>query len=273
MKRLSVLLVFLMLGGVFARDWQAFMVKNAALDFLPEELNDAGTTTTINAKNPKLAFAMSAIIPGSGQVYSKSYLKAAAFVGIEVAAWALHFNYNNEGQRIEDEYHAFAATHWSENEYWKWIAHQAGLEYNPNKLEPLREWEHASFSHGLHREKDQQYYEMIGKYHQFSWGWDDFRENHNISITDQEITARYNEDKNSINENRLEYETKRNDMNSAYKKATTATTFVIVNHLLSAVDAAWTTTKYNRDIRVGLRVEPMQLGYETETVLTLRANW
>lgn len=256
--------------SLFANDWQEFMTANALPSFTPEE--NAGAISA-KSKNPKLAFVMSAVVPGGGQVYSKSYVKAAAFVGIEVAAWAMHFSFNKEGQRIEDEYHAFATTHWSEDEYWKWIAHQAGLEYNPGNIEPLRTWEASQFSHGLHREKDQQYYEMIGKYHQFSWGWDDFRDENNIAITDEEITDRYNKDNSSINDNRLTYETKRNDMNAAYKKATTATTFVIFNHILSAADAAWTTARYNNRVQVGLRVEPIRYAYETETVLTLRVNW
>ena len=75
--------------------------------------------------------------------------------------------------------------------------------------EALRDWEGSQFSHGLHRDKDQQYYEMIGKYHQFSWGWDDFRENNAISMSDYEITQRYNEDKSTINKNRLKKETRR----------------------------------------------------------------
>jgi hypothetical protein len=264
--------MLLLTTSLLANDWQEFMTSNTLPEFAPEE--GAGTVSS-KAKNPKLAFIMSAAVPGGGQVYAKSYVKAAAFVGIEVAAWAMYLNFNKEGQRIEDRYHAYAAEHWSEDEYWKWIAHHAGLPYDgtDNTREALRDWESSQFSHGLHRDQDQQYYEMIGKYHQFSWGWDDFRENNDISMSDYEITQRYNEDKSTINDNRLKYETKRNDMNAAYKKATTATTLVFLNHILSAVDAAWTTAKYNKRVEVGLRVEPIRYAYQTETVLTLRVNW
>jgi hypothetical protein len=232
------------------------------------------TTSVMQSKNPKLALAMSAVIPGSGQVYAKSYIKAAAFLGIEVASWAIYFKQTNEGKRIEDEFHIYANSHWSEPDYWRWIAHQAGIEYNPDDLDPLREWEHANFSHGLHREKDQQYFEMIGKYHQFSWGWDDFRSDpeNNIAMTDAEITERYNET-GKINPNRYYYESRRDASNDAFKKATTATTIAIINHLLSAVDAAWTTTQYNKRIEIGLRLEPIQYAYEARTALTLRVNW
>lgn len=273
MKRtIFVLFALSLSASLFANDWQEFMTSNTLPTFASE---DGAGTMSIKPKNPKLAFAMSAVVPGGGQVYSKSYVKAAAFVGVEVAAWAMYLNYNKEGRRLEDNYHAYAADHWSEDEYWRWIAHHAGLPFDgtDNTKEELRRWESEQFSHGLHRDKDQQYYEMIGKYHQFSWGWDDFRVNNDISISDYEITQRYNNDNNTINENRLKYETKRNDMNAAYKKATTATTFVILNHILSAVDAAWTTSRYNKRIQVSLRVEPIRYAYETETALTLRVNW
>ncbi len=141
-------------------------------------------------------------------------------------------------------------------------------------MEALREWERQSFSHALHREKDQQYYEMIGKYHQFSWGWDDFRTDpeNSIAMTDKQITQRYNET-GKLNPNRYYYETRRNASNDAYKRATTGATVAVINHLLSAADAAWTTTKYNRKIDVSLRLEPIYLAQETQTVLTLRVNW
>ena len=91
-------------------------------------------------------------------------------------------------------------------------------------------------------------------------------------MTDADITARYNETR-KINDNRYYYESRRDASNDAFKKATTATTVAIINHLLSAVDAVWTTTKYNKRVQVGLRLEPIQYSYETNTALTLRVNW
>lgn len=268
-----MVLVMFAAYGSSAQDAQQIMRETSAPMFNQEEL-DANTTTSVavKQKNPKAAFLMSALVPGSGQIYSKSYIKGAAFVALEVTAWVLYANYQKEGNRIEDEFQTYANTHWSEPDYWKWIAHQSGLEYNPGKLEPLREWEHRNFSHGLHRNKDQQYYEMIGKYHQFSWGWDDFRENHDISITDAEITSRYNES-GELNPNRKYYESRRDASNDAFKRATTATTVALLNHILSAVDAAWTTTRYNQRVNVSLRLEPLYYAYQTNTALTLRVNW
>ena len=256
--------------SALANDWQKFMLENSAPMLSPEL--DGGTTVVSKAKKPKAAFLLSAAVPGAGQVYSKSYIKAAAFLAVEAAAWTLYATKTSHGHDIEDEFHAYANAHWSETEYWRWISHHSGIAYSDENMEALRGWEAQSFSHGLHRNKDQQYFEMIGKYHQFSWGWDDFRENNSITATDEEITHQYNVTK-ELNENRKYYETRRNASNDAFKQATTGATIAVLNHLISAIDAAWTTTKNNRRVDVSLRVEPIYFAQETQTVLTLHVNW
>ena len=257
--------------SALADDWQKFMLESSGPMFSPEI---SGTAQTLSGKqkNPKLSFVLSAAVPGAGQVYAKSYIKAAAFVAVEATAWAYYVSQSNEGDKIDAEFRAYANQHWSETEYWRWIANQSGIAYSEDNIEALRDWEKQSFSHGLHREKDQQYYEMIGKYHQFSWGWDDFRVDHNISITDSQITQNYNETK-ELNANRRYYELRRKASNAAFKRATTGATIAVFNHLLSAIDAAWTTTKYNKKINVSFRLEPIYYAMETHTALTLRLNW
>ena len=221
----------------------------------------------LGQKNVKAALFMSAAVPGAGQAYAGSWLKAALFIAVETAGWTMYGIYNDKGKDIRTEFHNYAHTHWSEPEYWKWVAHQAGLEFNPDDLAPLREWEHEHFSHGLHEEKDQQYYEMIGKYHQFNYGWDDFREQYPINMSHQELN-------NIETENRHTYESKRNDANRAFRTATSGITAVMLNHILSAADAAWTVhTLNNRSTKLSLRAEPLYFDQNLQTVLSLRVNW
>ncbi len=98
--------------SALANDWQKFMLDNSAPMLSPE--SDGGTTVVFKKKNPKAAFVMSAVIPGAGQIYAKSYIKAAAFLAVEVAAWTYYAQNNSEGRRIEAEFQAYADTHWSE---------------------------------------------------------------------------------------------------------------------------------------------------------------
>ena len=77
----------------------------------------------------------------------------------------------------------------------------------------------------------QQYYELIGKYHQFVYGWDD-------------VTADFSTDnKNVPSSRRLDYETRRNDSNKYLKRASVVTGLAVLNHIASAIHAsAYTRT-------------------------------
>jgi hypothetical protein len=255
-----------------ATDWQQYMRDTSAPVLALNDRPDSNSTTspavvqTVRVKSPKKAFFLSAAIPGAGQYYNGSLVKAAGFLALEAASWAAYISYNNKGNDIDKEFHAYADQHWSENHYWDWIAQQS--QKDRNDLAALREWEHASFSHGLHVNKDQQYYEMIGKYYQFNWGWDDFRLNHSITLTDEEMV-----DDKMISANRLYYEGRRHDSNAALKMATTATTVVILNHLFGAAEAAWDASRQNKRLQTTMRFEPMFMNNQQYTVLALRLNW
>jgi len=272
-KKIMIIFVGLMLcASSFAQttDWQQYMLATSAPVLALNDNPDSTTTTTVvetaKLKSPKRAFFLSAALPGAGQYYNNSYLKAAGFLALEAAGWAAYISYNGKGNDIEDEFEAYADQHWSEDKYWDWIAQHSGKERND--LTALRDWEHSQFSHGLHEQKDQQYYEMIGKYYQFNWGWDDFRTLYSIGLTDKEMV-----DGKLISPNRLNYEDRRHDSNDAFKKATTASTIVIVNHLLSAVEAAWDASRQNKRVQTTLRFEPKFMNNQQYTVLALHLNW
>ena len=49
------------------------------------------------------------------------------------------------------------------------------------------------------------------------------------------------------------YRDMRNDMNGYYDTASTATNIILINHVLSSLDAAWTASRYNREITMKIR--------------------
>ena len=205
-------------------------------------------------KSKTLAILLSAAVPGAGEIYCGSYIKGIGFLAVETLCWVAYAHYDKEGNNIEDEFHAFADTHWNEDNYWNWISTESGI--NITDEEALRAWEQEHYSHGLHREKDQQYYEMIGKYDQFNIGWDD---------TETPFAR--------DSQRRDFYETRRDASNKAFKKASTGQMIALGNHLLSALDAAWTVNKYNkRVIRTSMRITPSRY-FEDTPMLTLRVTW
>lgn len=228
-------------------------------------------------KSPALAGVMSAIIPGSGEFYVGQYLKAAIFFAVEVALITTAVIYDNKGDDMTADFEAFADEHWSAEDYSQYIMdhwQELGLSEqcfidikSDGNLEP---WERVNwnelnqcerminvFSHQLPQHGAQQYYELIGKYKQYSSGWDEFN------------GSSYGD----VPKIMQEYAQMRGDANSAYNVASKAVVGIYINHLLSAIDAVWSATNYNKNLAVNLRVQNVQLAGRIEFVPTLNLRY
>jgi hypothetical protein len=194
----------------------------------PTETQEAMDVYAFKGKSLKRAFLYSLIIPGSGEFYAHSRIKAVAFFGIDVALWGLYFNYHGKGKDKEKQYINFADAHWSKDEYTQWLIDSLHITSDTMRYfdETTKEWTYLT--HHLPDTKTQQYYEMVGKYEQFRWGWEDYS----------------NDTKNS--DLRNAYVLMRKDSNDWLKKAKNAAAVSIANHILSAFDAAWSVRKYNK---------------------------
>ena len=227
------------------------------------------------------------MLPGAGEFYAESYWKAAAFIAIEAAAWGLAYHFDKKGDRQTDSFQAYADEHWSVVRYAEWTLDNA-LSINPGvntsqfqgvlirdgsgtvvgvNLTELNRLESALggwYSHQLHPHGDQQYYELIGKYQQYYQGWDDADPSlDTYQLVTQQLhtgTTRF-----------TYYAGERGKANDFYEKATTFVTVAIVNHVLSAIDAAWSAGIYNSNIHasVGMRPMPAGNGYTMTPVATL----
>ncbi|NUO82030.1 hypothetical protein HUU05_18310 [candidate division KSB1 bacterium] len=206
-------------------------------------------------RSVKKAFLFSAIVPGSGELYNRSYLSAMAFLGVEVGAWLLYAKFTGRGNELTDEFELYANAHWDEQRYWESLARDSGGRCSASDRACLEDYERESFSHFLPRTKNQTYYENIGKYDQFNAGWDD----------SQSGDARQRD-----SANREAYTFMRLDANKQFKNATRATTVVLFNHVLSALHAAYTTHRYNQQTKasMGMRIEK----YNDELVPTLAVD-
>ena len=246
----------------------------------------AKTDSLINAEKEKKsvlrAALYSAVVPGSGQLYGGSTWKAILFAGIEVASWTAYFVYTGKGDNEEQLVNNFADTHWSERKYWSKLYDEAKnrelsnlpdyavdenrilIDFNKDVISSLRFLEEAlGFSHKLPETKTQQYYEMIYKYlRQFGNGWDDAN-----------FDVEYYGNTNNLTANMFSYRDMRNTMNSYYDAATTATNIVLINHVLSALDAAWTTSSYNHQITMKFRAHNKRYFDENVQMFGVYLSW
>ncbi len=236
----------------------------------------------------------SVVIPGVGQFYAGSIWKGALFAGIEIAAWTTYFVYDGKGDRQDADMQQFANERWLEKRYWSWLYYQGTqreevrsdsrfpdytlielgemdpyngylLEtYNSDVVSSLRFLEEAlGHSHKLPVTKTQQYYEMIYKYAtQFGNAWND-----------ADFYATYYGNTNQLTPNMFSYRDMRNQMNEFYDTAKIAANVVLINHVLSALDAAWTTHRFNRTIRVNLRVDSKKHNGERIQMYGVNIAW
>lgn len=99
----------------------------------------------------------------------------------------------------------------------------------------------ASFSHTLPYFAEQQYYELIGKYYQFAPGWVDYpawmQEGEFTEAIDPGLTGP-NGSKVNVRGRFVEYASDHAEANSLLRRASRVSAFIVLNHLVSAVDAA-----------------------------------
>jgi len=71
-----------------------------------------------------------------------------------------------------------------------------------------------------------------------------------------------------------DYMDMRAESNDLFSIARTGTTVAMINHLLSAIDAAWTAKIHNnRLLKTSMRIEQIRYANHTLPVFSLKFNW
>lgn len=137
------------------------------------------------------------------------------------------------------------------------------------------------FTHNLPETKTQQYYEMIGKYHQFSCGWNDFNgydynTDGTVVMVEDSIMASdgtyqvlerpklkdgvFDYTENGYTSPQVDfYEDLRNKTNEAYEMGQNFLMVTLLNHVASAFDASYVIKK-KYQIDTQLRIENSEKG-------------
>jgi hypothetical protein len=225
----------------------------------------AEITVSKDKKNPMIAGLLSLVLPGAGEFYSGEYLKAAIFLGMEVAIVTTALTYDKKGDDQTEVFEGFADQNWSVVKYAEWLNRFEGATIPINSNTALPPWERVNwdslnayekkFSHKLPKHGDQQYYELIGKYPQYSPGWNAFDPNE--------------PDYHVLPTIFLEYSKMRGEANDHYAVASTAVKIMYINHFLSLIDAVWSAISFNSDIALSVRMERNFYAFREEYFPTL----
>ena len=219
-------------------------------------------------KSPKRAFAQSFLIPGWGQWYNGDRIKPFVFLGLEAVGWFGVSKFHSRGMDKQDQYQQFAD---NPTDGWNYQNYVQGLlaVYTDTAGHPLAsdtlmyknpEWEacypncgsdvkqYLTFSHHVYTDesgnpiKNQTYYENVGKYDQFAFGWQDF--NNGQPITDPQDTVGVE----FRTPNRKSYLRQRADANREFNRSSTILILTIGNHLISAFEAALGAARHNKSM-------------------------
>ncbi len=223
-----------------------------------------------NKKSPFLAGALSFVVPGAGEFYSESYIKSAVFVAIEATAITIGLIYDKKGNDQTDFFQNYANQHWSVERYAKWTVKNASsinneitdvTQYKVFYSNGTVNWQELNrlenaigkyYSHRLPYYGEQQYYELIGKYPQFNVGWDDFGDENTPFVYGDPLTEKFHY-----------YSEERGKANDFYNIASKAVIVVVVNHIISALDAAWSAHGYNSNLQMHASIEKYNTGFKT----------
>jgi hypothetical protein len=221
-------------------------------------------------KSAWLAAGLSLLVPGAGEFYAESYWKAALFLAIDVAAITIALSNDKKGNDQTSFYRNYADGHWSVVKYaeyaqtltkpgttyaWR-VPGTEGMspwdkpwnQVNWSELNRMERDIAGYYSHTLPLYGEQQYFELIGKYPQFNQGWDDAPAAFTYG---DPLTSHF-----------LWYSNERGKANTFYETATRWVTIAAINHILSAVDAAWSASLYNKaQASVSSRIVPTPDGY------------
>lgn len=276
----KVLTVFLLAGILSAQEKanEFNLTGNLNLDskivFTEQQAEmDQEVVYNQNKKSPFLAAVMSLAVPGAGEFYTGNYLKTALFLAVEAAAITIAVIYDGKGDDQTAFYENYANQNWSVKQYAQWTIDNASRinslvdpsQYNVfnedgsvnwNELNNLESAIGKWYSHRLAPYGDQQYYEMIGKYQQFNAGWKDFDES--------EYSDNHYDYGDPLTDMYLYYSDQRGKANDFYDAAGWAVIAIVTNHILSAVDAAFSAGSYNRSLESQLNIRKHQVGFYTE---------
>ncbi len=245
-------------------------------------------------KSPWLAAGLSAVLPGAGEFYAENYWKAALFLAIDVAAWTIAYTSDKKGDDQTVFFQGIANEKWNVVRYAQYSldnfltlaevptnrrdAIRTGLIVNPSAALPsqrvnwalMNEFERyisssqagKYYSHQLPPYGDQQYFELIGKYPQFNPGWFDAPANWVYDVNEDNVSPTFKS-----------YATERGKANDYYSRATSFVTIAIVNHVLSALDAAWTASNYNKSIHASMRMQTIPTEFGLARVPVARVEY
>lgn len=217
-------------------------------------------------KSAKTAILLSALFPGAGQFYvSNKSVLAYVFPVIEGFLWYSYFSNYAEGDDVTKKYEAYANHYYSRDR-------QHFVENDMMNGFPGTIYNDSHFR--LDDANTQHFYEDIAKYDKYVFGWEDWYAtfvspsgniNWIMSEAQDSLDIRWlgNETEDHTyyaagegSPLRADYIRQRKKAEDYYTKADNMSFLLVMNHLVSTIDAARYVKKYNRTYHKTASITP-----------------
>jgi len=279
MKKIVLLSLVIMLVGVLS----AQLLDDLALG--DKDLDGDIVELRYAKKSAQKAMLYSALFPGAGQFYvNKKSVLAYVFPVIEIGLIATYVNQFSKGDDVTKQYKQFADTNYSRDRQHRV---EQDLINHPTAAHSI----YVAGHFRLDDDNTQHFYEDIGKYNKYIFGWQDWYDNYVDEISSTQIWCDwvfggvgttnpndivwignrpinppdgYGQNEFDSPDNgsalRAEYIQMRKDAEKHYSSADNLRFFLMANHIVSTFDALRATNKYNRNY---LRTVSLQPSFET----------
>lgn len=263
---ISIMICLIMLFFSFASLSAQIFEEDDDLDWQEQEFVRG------ERKSALRAVIMSSIFPGSGHFYAnRRSVGTFIFPVIEIALWVGYFYYDGKGDEIEKDYMKYADKHYDRSVQSEVEQIVIGWAGTPGMgVSNIYSTDHFR----LDPTNTQHYYEDIGKYDKYIFGWHDWHNKYNYEdraywkfedglwlgnyATDPETAETYDEPYSDL---RQKYIGMRRDAQENYDKRDLISFGFAFNRIISSLDAVRVSTVYNRELRyasnVNLRFQPV----------------
>lgn len=236
---------------------------------IAQEIDNDIIQVNYEKKSLKKAMLLSSLFPGTGQFYANrrsitTYISPLLEIGL-IAGYIINYN---DGSNAEADYEDFADMHYiRENQHYA----EDDLINDPDNNSTFYD-DHFR----LDDENTQHFYEDIGKYQKYIFGWIDWFDiyardeagntispdwlweettngknlwiGNNVTNPESEYyNSNYSDPYTIYSGFRAEYIQMRKDAEKMYDKAELFSFGIVANHILSAIDAVRLTRIYNRE--------------------------
>jgi hypothetical protein len=222
----SLFLLISLSQCVLAESFTLYSIYYPEANFVAQSVD---SPSDIPLKSPQMAFLFSAVIPGAGEIYSKAK-RGIIFTAAEVAFWSAYIITHRQADDNLDEYTKFVDNN---------IVFEKDSPATSTKNWTLEDYEHSTQSdnwHYVYTETNGKPVERVGKFY-----WKDLPEEFISQSGDVPVSK-------SNSPLRVQAFDKRNSANDKYKQAKIFIGLVVVNHVISAVDARIAAKLYNNRI-------------------------